>query len=468
MEKILRQIGGNLKKEIVIKGVTNLLLFGCICSTFWQFSIRDFAFSVWVLSQTLMIMIFCVSLFTCFLQEKSCFKLTLTDILLVSLAIYFVCRYDFNERLADWKIIIWIEIVIFWFLIKYLIINDVLNSNNVSWILVITGCVQSIWGMLQLYGYCPSNHHRFDITGSFLNPGPYSGYIGVIFPIALYLFLKNTWRKQWLALTALILILCILPAGMSRSAWIGALVSSLLVLFWQKQISRYWHYKKHIFIVCIIIGIIISLTCGMLLFFLKQDSVYGRLFIWENTIEAIAEKPIMGYGSCTFPVVYSAMQSKKFQSGEYAEVEERVAGNPECVFNEYLQMWLENGVVMLILLGGLLFVCLRNGIRQKQYGLCGGVISFLVFAFSSYPFQYPAFWIVLFLMLACLSIQGDEMIKRRYVVYLPFVLFVPALCLFLLQPSPTLLIDSWERCRILKAKVRIILRQKDMLHYFPK
>lgn len=38
-----------------------------------------------------------------------------------------------------------------------------------------------------------SNHSLFAVTGSFFNPGPYSGYLAMVFPICL---------NEWLALKA--------------------------------------------------------------------------------------------------------------------------------------------------------------------------------------------------------------------------------------------------------------------------
>ena len=54
---------------------------------------------------------------------------------------------------------------------------------------VVSGIVQAAYGNLQLWGYYPSNHSIFRITGSFFNPGPYSGYLAGTFPVALAFYL---------------------------------------------------------------------------------------------------------------------------------------------------------------------------------------------------------------------------------------------------------------------------------------
>ena len=56
------------------------------------------------------------------------------------------------------------------------------------------GCIEAAWGLGQLYGVAMSNHAHFILTGSFYNPGPYSGFLAMIFPIAFYEWLRR--RKE--------------------------------------------------------------------------------------------------------------------------------------------------------------------------------------------------------------------------------------------------------------------------------
>ena len=59
---------------------------------------------------------------------------------------------------------------------------------------VLTGIIEAIWGLGQLYGVVLSRHGQFLLTGSFYNPGPYSGFLATIFPIAFYEWLRR--RKE--------------------------------------------------------------------------------------------------------------------------------------------------------------------------------------------------------------------------------------------------------------------------------
>jgi hypothetical protein len=81
---------------------------------------------------------------------------------------------------------------------------------------------------------------------------------------------------------------------------------------------------------------------------------------------------------------------------------EHVAGAPEYVFNEYLQVAMAWGVPALC---GILLVvttCFCLGHREGQIGICGSLLSLGVFAFSSYPFQFMEFVLAfLALLVAC-------------------------------------------------------------------
>lgn len=281
--------------------------------------------------------------------------------------------------------------------------------------LIILGGVESILGLRQLYGFASSNHSLFSLTGSFFNPGPYSGYLAMIFPICLYewLTLKDKRERSWMetggyyvSAGVLLLILCVLPAGMSRSAWLAAAVSGVWVCgmyySWGQELKRLWRQHRTRMLGIAVVGFLCLLLGGAALFHLKKDSASGRLLMWKITCQAIAERPVTGYGHGNFAAAYGAAQEVYFAKGDYSEQEELVAGSPEYAFNEYLQVAVEWGIPVLLCLLLLIGFCLWRGITEGRIGACGGVISLLVFAFSSYPLQLPVFIITFaFLLAAC-------------------------------------------------------------------
>ena len=263
----------------------------------------------------------------------------------------------------------------------------------VVWSLILAGTIEAIWGLLQVYGYEPSNHSLYALTGSFYNPGPYSGFLAMCLPLALHEWLegKRIWKPM--ALVALVLMLVVLPSGMSRSAWLAALVASgyVLGMHYREKLYRY----RNVFW----IGGLLLMILGIGAYHWKKDSADGRLLMWKVATQAVLDQPWQGVGWECVAGAYGDAQERYFASGMATEQEAHVAGAPEYVFNEYLQVAMAWGVPalcgILLLVGG----CFCLGHRGSMFGICGALISLGVFSFSSYPFQFMEFIVALIALL---------------------------------------------------------------------
>ena len=326
----------------------------------------------------------------------------------------------------------------------------------VTWVLIMLGGIEAIWGLRQIYGFAVSNHSLYVLTGSFYNPGPYSGYLAMIFPLCLHEWLnlkektERTWivqGKYYVALGVMLLIFCVLPAGMSRSAWIATVVSGAWVygmhVSWGSKLKEFGRkYNKRVAPACVVGGIILVIM-GYALFQLKAPSANGRLFMWKVSILAIAESPVVGYGTNSFASAYGMAQENYFAKGQYSEVEELVAGSPEYAFNEYLQVAVEYGIPFLFFVLLIIAFCLWSGIVNKRIGVCGSVISVLVFAFSSYPMQIPGFAVTFyFLLAACI-------IGRSKTMFLFFILIIILLGTYYCQYNQYDACKNWYRSKML-------------------
>lgn len=274
--------------------------------------------------------------------------------------------------------------------------------------IILTALIEAIWGFLQLYGFSSSQHSLFKLTGSFFNPGPYAGYLAVIFPLALFFSVCGMQRQKekkqnnrqntlidrasfFISTATCIASLCILPATMSRASWLAALSGSVVVLCgcYAHLFNRFTHYyhqrRKKVKIAICIVGIIfLAGITGMYL--LKKDSADGRLLMWKVSFQMIGKHPF-GVGLGNFSGAYGDAQASYFASGKASLSEEYIAGNPEYAFNEYLQIMIESGIVAFLLFILICIFALRNSIKSKKWGIVGGLLSLLVFAFFSYPFN---------------------------------------------------------------------------------
>lgn len=276
--------------------------------------------------------------------------------------------------------------------------------HAVVWVLIALGGMEAFDGLRQLYGYAYSHHSLYAMTGSFFNPGPYSGYLAMVFPLCLYEWLTLKDKKErtfiesaelYVALTVLLLILCVLPAGMSRSAWLAVLLSGMWVCGlhagWKTKLDRAWKRKKRMLLGVGAIVFVSICLAGVALFYVKKDSASGRLLMWKVSCLAIAEKPLTGYGGGNFAYAYGKAQEAYFEQGDYTLQEELVAGSPEYAFNEYLQVAVQWGIPVLCFVVITVLFCLWRGLSLRRIGICGAIISLMVFSFSSYPMQLPVF-----------------------------------------------------------------------------
>lgn len=246
---------------------------------------------------------------------------------------------------------------------------------------------ESIIGLLQALGFRASRHAQFAMTGTFENPGPYGGLISIFLSILVAYLVMSRGEKVWyvrpcqmVATISAILCMLVLPASMSRAAWLGFGIACL-ILAYKEYGLRKW-LRSNLKSASIVTIAIVVLLVGI--FFIKLDSAIGRLHIWHMELRAICENPLTGSGPNTILGTYGRTQAEYFAEKERCETIVRVAGCPEYAFNEYLRIGVEYGLFAMIAAILILIILLVVLIRKKS-PLGYGLISLSVFAFFSYP-----------------------------------------------------------------------------------
>ena len=322
--------------------------------------------------------------------------------------------YDWQLNPEPEKMLFGGQLVILWFLLRFIFTGWPQLKIFYLVAIVGTGLIEAISGMCQLHGFEGSNHSLFRLTGDFYNPGPYSGYLAMVLPVCLWMILrfngykKGGWRQTgvylyYLGWISLLAIIVVLPAGMSRAAWIAAAVSCGWVYWIQsigwKKTKRF--IKGHQALTVVSSFLILIFVAGALagIYVLKKESADGRLLLWKITTQAIIKQPWTGTGLGGFPAAYAETQAEYFSSGRTPDTEKLVAGCPEYGFNEFLQIGLEQGVFGLMGFVLLLSYSLFRGVKNRQIGAAGGILALMVFSLASYPLQLPEFWVVLVVLM---------------------------------------------------------------------
>lgn len=338
-------------------------------------------------------------------------KLKLSDSVLLLFILVICIFYNYQANLAPTYLLAVIQLAIAWLILRICFSLFPPFAQYTAYIILLVGLIQAFWGLGQLYNYFPSGHALFKTTGSFFNSGPYGGFLAMMFPLSLHYWLYFKHKNKSFAYAFMfIAVVCMLvfPATLSRTAWIAAIAGCGLVLIFDTriivklQVFRKQHQKQFALYFIILSIIIIGTLYGV--YTLKKDSANGRLFMWKITTLAIKDKPITGVGLGGFPASYAKAQMEYFKSGKASETEKLVAGSPEYAFNEYLRIFLEQGIIGGILFLLLTIIIIRSGIRNKQTGAAGSFLTLSVFAFASYPFYLWEF-LVMWVLLGTISVS---------------------------------------------------------------
>lgn len=300
-------------------------------------------------------------------------------------------------------------------LILYIMFRN-LSLKFYYWLLLIvaiSGIAQAIYGSMQIIGYFPSFNSRFNTTGSFFNPGPYGGFLAMVWPIALGLNLykneyiihfkakykrnKKTILKvikglfTYIPIISLITIFIVLPSTRSRSAWLAVILSSALLyafnfFYKNEKIKQIRNSKNKIRIILLLI-VVSSLTLYGLYFF-KKESANGRMLIWRISTNIIKENPLLGVGFDRFKTYYMNYQGNYFIDNRGAK-SEILADNISYPFNEILQLLVENGFVGILPIIFIVVYALKSIGRHSSLSkiFFSVSLSLMIFGMFSYPSQ---------------------------------------------------------------------------------
>ena len=135
-----------------------------------------------------------------------------------------------------------------------------------------------------------------------------------------------------------------------------------------------------------------------MLYRFKPDSANGRLFMYKLSTELIFEKPLFGHGYNSFEPVQHQKQINYFEDNKSDTRNGWLASEVTFAFNDYLQIVIEFGFLLLLLIVLLLWklFSFKTGKDDEtdtnsdllfiSRSALGSILFCMVF---SYPFQNP-------------------------------------------------------------------------------
>lgn len=330
--------------------------------------------------------------------------ITMSDVIVALWFIYYVGRTWYGaEYCCRTEFLKVTETFLLYFSLRLLFSAAPLAGRQIIVLVLVSGCYEALLGALQMCNGT-GRHHLFALTGSFQNPGPYSAYImlGVVVGLAALRTIKDgdvppavlhrlpprvaallkVEYLRYLLLAAIVIMMAILPSTWSRAAFFAVTV----IVLWIYR-RCYWRYRFAVWTMMIL--------PALLLYYIKQGSADGRLVIWQAAWVSWLASTWFGTGIGGFCHAVAEGMGCIYASG----IDITSAGVTDNSYNILLKILVEQGIVG-VLFALVLVVSVLRELHSHSRPLYYGIVSLLLFAMFSYPFDLLPYRIVAVLVVA--------------------------------------------------------------------
>jgi len=248
--------------------------------------------------------------------------------------------------------------------------------------------------------------------GPFVNRNHYAGFIGMLLPLTLGLsFLQKRKERRLLfgffaVIMAVSIFLTLSRAGII-SFFAGITLFALFLSWYKFRTRRIWVLAAFLFIVFLYL-LYLGIDPVIDRFYATDITREARLAVWSDTLSACKDFFLAGSGLGTFINVFQLYSSEKFMTIY------------DHAHNDYLEFFLEMGIIGTLLLFSFLFLYIRLIVRGKwdertgivRISLFSSLITVLVHSIFDFNLHIPSnalmFSFVLGVLLAGSKMAGEK------------------------------------------------------------
>ena len=322
------------------------------------------------------------------LEEWAYLDVRLASLALIIAAIstYINANQDSLIRFADY-----ISLFLFYLLVRTSFLRRERRQKFLSFIILL-GVFHSVLGYAYLFDLLP--HPWWEkpnfLSGTFVNHNHYAGLLELTFFLSFGRLLANRKEGFILNFFYLAILWIALLLSLSRGAWLSVSITLMIagfLLIGERTLRTLGLRIIGVLIVGIfIVGIYVfseinpALTARFASFGTKQgqfEFIDFRVKLWKSTIDAIADKPLLGHGPGAFEWAMRPYRRKGFEFAfDYAH-------------NDWLQFAMECGLLFIFV--GLIYFIFFFGrtlrklhsqklsyFRFEEFGLSLGVLCLLI------------------------------------------------------------------------------------------
>ena len=272
-------------------------------------------------------------------------------------------------------------------------------------LLAIFAMIQDVSGTKAIYWMFQPSDVAAQIYGPFVNRNHYAGLMELLAPLPFLLCLSQRPERRLPLLGAGVLM--VLSVFLSRSRG-GMVALGAELIFIAVFLSRIRHRAKSFAAIGVIAAVL-----AVLIVWVGSDPVVHRLTdmkdanrvsIFKDTLHMWWSRPVLGYGSGTFDLVYPTFQSFVVDS---------VINHAH---NDYLELLSETGLIGAGLIAWFLVLVYRKASKQLRPGaktsdsvliaVLAGITGLLVHSLVDFNFHIPAN-AALFLVMAAIAVTAS-------------------------------------------------------------
>lgn len=254
-------------------------------------------------------------------------------------------------------------------------------------------------------------YNQFNVPFILPNKSVYGIYIASFLPFVLCILpfeksLNLSLLLRTLLYTGFALASILVVVSNSRSAWVSCFFASFFLYISNKRRSSVLMW------ICFFVVVTVITT---VFFYYKFDSSRGRLLIYKISFQIFKDHWILGIGSDHFRSVYNIYQANYFQHHDINSHQAFLADEATYVFNDYLQLAIEQGLIGLTLIVTPFILTIRRILKASLFekhelplsGSIASILIILVSGFTSYPFEIIPVVINLIFYLALIDSHLD-------------------------------------------------------------
>ncbi len=382
------------------------------------------------------------------------------------ISISFFGKIDRQQGFLSY-ILYFIWFVLFSFeLMRAKLLKQKTNVKLYLFAFIISAFIASVYGILQYLGidFLDWSEKAYLTKRSFSTlgqPNFFASWLLLVLPLPLFLLkkFKNKSLRIFLLLSFFLIILAVFTTG-SRAAWLSIIFILILVyifLLGSKLLSKKNKIIASVFIVLFSVLSLFSIELLMpgrisqMLNF-ESGSTSARVDFYKAAIDAIKEKPLIGYGQENIQEKYVSYYSSNW--GIHSDVNQV----PDRAHNLILDILLSGGIILFLAFFFLYFDFFRKGYHlcfknDSNYLICGislGVVAYLFSLMFGFSITSGEFYFFSFLaILSYFSFLKDyecykknsfinESIKKIYKIFISIILTIVCGILIYFSLSPLL------------------------------